>query len=174
MLQEKELNEILPDLPENVLREYNERKGIAGSPKISVGSQYIPFAGMTSDDEYFTISDIIESKQLILLDFWASWCAPCIKEIPILTQLYEDYKDKGLEIVSISLDENKTSWKKSIEKHNMSWIQIISNKGKSGNIAEMYGIYQIPRTLLINSNGEIVSGNLRGQELIEKINTLLK
>jgi thiol-disulfide isomerase/thioredoxin len=174
MLQEKELNEILPNLPENVLRKYNERNGLVDNPKISVGSQYLPFSGMTPDGGYFTLSDIIKSKQLIVLDFWASWCVPCIKEIPVLTRLYEDYKDKGLEIIGISLDENETSWKKAIEKHNMSWIQIISNKGKAGNIAEMYGVYQIPRTVLINSKGEIVSDNLRGQELTEKINNLFK
>lgn len=174
MLQEKELNEILSNLPENVLRKYNEMKGLVGHSKISVGSQYLPFSGMTPDGGYFTLSDIIKSKQLIVLDFWASWCVPCIKEIPVLTRLYEDYKDKGLEIVGISLDENESSWKKAIEKHNMPWIQIISNKGKAGNIAEMYGVYQIPRTVLINSKGEIVSDNLRGQKLTEKINNLLK
>jgi thiol-disulfide isomerase/thioredoxin len=174
LLQEKELNDILPNLSENVRQKYLERKGIITPTKITVGQPYIPFLGKTSDNGYFKLSDIIESKQLILLDFWASWCAPCIKEMPVLIQLYEDYKDKGLEIIGISLDENELQWKKAIEKNNMSWIQIISNKGKSDNIAEMYGIHQIPRTVLINGNGEILADNLRGQKLIEKIKSILE
>jgi thiol-disulfide isomerase/thioredoxin len=94
--------------------------------------------------------------------------------MPFLTQLYEDYRDKGLEIVSISLDNNELQWKKAIEKLSMSWIQVISKKGRADDIANMYGILQIPRIILINSDGKIVSDNLRGQQLIETINCLLK
>ncbi|MDR0574019.1 MAG: AhpC/TSA family protein [Tannerella sp.] len=172
--KEKDLKDILPKLSEKALREYYEKKGLTNLPKISVGQPYIPFNGKTSDNEYFNLSDVTEVKKVILLDFWASWCAPCLKEMPTLIQLYENYKDNGLEIIGISIDENELNWKKAIQKNKMSWIQVISNKNKSGNIAEMYGVSLIPYTILINENGKVIGDNLRGEELIGKIKSLLE
>jgi alkyl hydroperoxide reductase subunit AhpC len=94
--------------------------------------------------------------------------------MPVLIQLYEDYKDKGLEIISISLDENELKWRKSIEKHNMPWIQIINGKQQMDDIAKIYGVTAIPHTILIDKEGRIVSVNLRGQTLIDKIENLLE
>ena len=172
MLQEEDLEEFLPKLSENVRQKHYAMNGLAGNSKVSVGEPYMPFVGKTPDGKYCNLSDIVKSKQLVLLDFWASWCTPCIKEMPILTQLYENYKDKGLEIVGVSLDNSELPWKKAIEKHNMLWVNIINDE-KSNNIATLYGIYTIPHTVLINSNGEIISDKLRGQELVETVKNLL-
>ena len=172
-LKEKDLKDILPVLSENVRQKYEEQKNPLNIPKITVGQQYIPFKGKTTDNKYLNIADIVKTKKVVLLDFWASWCAPCLQEMPRLRQLYENYKDKGLEIVGISSDEHEIRWKKAIEKYKMSWIQIISAKD-TDNIAKMYGINQIPHTILINNEGKIISVNISGEELTEKINTLLQ
>jgi thiol-disulfide isomerase/thioredoxin len=100
---EKEINDILPNLSESTRQKYFERKGIVS--KISNGQQYIPFRGKTLSGEYFSIANIIRQEKLVLLDFWTSWCVPCLKEMPVIAQLHNDYKDKGLEIIGISIDE---------------------------------------------------------------------
>jgi peroxiredoxin len=176
IIKEKDRNEILPLLSKEAKQKYDDITKEANSPKVVIkeGQTCINFTGKTPNNEPFILSDIITAKKLILLDFWASWCVPCMKSMPEIAKLYDDYKDKGLEIVGISLDENETFWKKAIEKNSMSWIQIISNKEKADNIAKMYGVNMIPHTFLIDSKGKIVSVNLRGQELREKIKKVLE
>jgi thiol-disulfide isomerase/thioredoxin len=180
MIKEKERNEILPLLSKEAKQKYDDIKQKhdekANTRKVVIeeGQTYINFTGKTPNSEQFILSGIITAKRLILLDFWASWCAPCMKSMPEIAELYDNYKNKGLEIIGISLDVNEMFWKKAIEKNNMSWIQIISNKGNSDNIAEMYGVDKIPHTILINSEGEIIGVNLRGEKLREKIKKVLE
>lgn len=94
--------------------------------------------------------------------------------MPVLTELYNKYKDKGFEIIGISIDNNEHQWKQAIEKHNMTWLQIISKKEKSNNAEEKYDVKYIPYTVLIDSTGKIIDTNLRGEELLDKIDNLLK
>jgi peroxiredoxin len=74
-----------------------------------------------------------------------------------------------IEIVGISIDENKSFWEKAVEKHNMTWIQVINEKEKGTNVAEMYGVVSIPYTVLVDNNGKILCENIRGNELIKKV-----
>ncbi len=173
VMKEKELNEIIPNLSENVQEKYYELKNAKNTRKELTGQQYLPFSLKTLNNENFILSDAVASNKLILLDFWASWCMPCIKEMPMLVQLYKDYKDKGLEIVGISLDEGELSWKKTVEKNKMTWVQTINNKEKSANVANMYNVTSIPHTILIDANGKIVGDGLRGEDLIEEIKNIL-
>ena len=168
-----EMNDILASLSEDVRQAYEDKMNPA--PQASVGKQYIPFRGKMSDNTYLALSDVIKQNKLTLLDFWATWCGPCIKELPVIVQLYNDYKDKGLEIISISIDNNEQVWQSFIQKNNMSWLQVISKKGESDDIGKLYGVSAIPYMVLINSNGEVIATNIRGQELIDKIrNTLIQ
>ena len=168
-IREKEMNEILPLLSAEMQQKYNESK----ITKDLVGHAYIPFSCKAQSSETFNLSDIIGQRKLILLDFWASWCGPCIKEMPVLVELYKKYKDKGLEIISISTDNDELQWKKAIEKHNMTWLQLINGKEKNSNAKEMYGVQYIPYTVLIDSNGKIINTNLRGKDLIQQIQNIL-
>ena len=172
--QANERNDILAKLSESARDRYNEIYQRNTVPQIAAGQPYIPFRGKTADNGYIMLDDVIKKNKLVLVDFWASWCAPCIREMSVLTQLYNDYQNKGLEIIGVSLDENESSWKASIQQHNMSWLQIISKKDESDNIAELYGIVSIPHTVLVNGNGEIIATQIRGQELIEKIKNELE
>ena len=142
---------------------------------VRTGKPYTDFKAESSDGSTLRLSEIRKGKRLVLLDFWASWCNPCMKEMPNIIQIYKDYKDKGLEIVGISQDRNKEAWTKTIEKNQMKWIQLTDTEEPANeNVSELYHVKAIPYTILIDSTGTIVARNLRGEELRETVEKLLK
>ena len=110
----------------------------------------------------------------ILLDFWASWCAPCRKEHPNLIRIYEQFKDKNFDIISISLDSEKENWLKAISKDKLTWTQISDLKGQQNDIAVQYGVQSVPANFLINSKGIIIGKNLTTEQLNEKLKELVE
>lgn len=117
------------------------------------------------------VSDYVGKNKLVLIDFWASWCGPCIREIPYVVKAYDLYHDKGLEIVGVSLDKDKASWLQAIEQTGQKWPQMSDLKGWDCQGALFYNIQSIPANVLINEQGEIIARDLRGEDLI---NTLAK
>jgi len=107
----------------------------------------------------------------VLVDFWASWCGPCLQEVPNVKEIYEKYHDKGFEIYGISLDNKKQeqAWKDAIEKHGMNWVQVSSLEGWSCPAAKRYNVTGIPRMFILDPQGHIVAMDLRGEELKKKI-----
>lgn len=120
-----------------------------------------------------SISDYVGKNKVVLIDFWASWCGPCIKEMPYVVDAYNQYKDKGFQIVSISLDEEQGRWLSSIERLGMSWPQMSDLKGWKSAAAKLYGVDSIPFTLLVDQDGKIIDSNLRGTQLLNKLQELL-
>ncbi len=112
-----------------------------------------------------------DKKSYLLLDFWASWCHPCINEIPNLKKAYKEFSNKGFNIISISLDKNNKAWSKALNEHNMTWTQL---NDSIGDVASTYGVTAIPFTLLLDKDGKIVAKNLRGEQLENKLKELLK
>lgn len=134
-----------------------------------VGNTYKDLSLSDQSGVAVRLSDVVSQQKLTLIDFWASWCIPCLQEVPHLIATYKKYKSKGFEIIGISLDNNEGAWKKSIHQHEMNWIHVSDLKGWQSDAAKEYGVRSIPFTLLVDQNGKIVGENLRGAELEEKV-----
>ena len=108
-----------------------------------------------------------------MIDFWASWCGPCRQENPNVVVLYKEFHNKGLNIISVSLDEDATEWKEAIVKDKLTWTHVSNLKEMKDPIALQYGVTQIPTTFLLDATGKVVAVDLRGEELNAKIKALL-
>ncbi len=117
------------------------------------------------------LAALVAGKRYYLVDFWASWCAPCRKEIPNLKALYERYKDRGLEIVSVSIDTNRKAWLKALDEEQLAWPSGIDG----GSIAKAYHVQFIPAIFLVDgATGKCIQQDLRGQQLADRLADLLK
>ena len=108
-----------------------------------------------------------------LLDFWASWCGPCLLQIPDLHAAYDTYHDKGFEIIGVSVDKSGDRWKKSIDKYEMTWPQLSDLKGWASEAAADYNVTFIPFNMLIDAEGRIIAKNLHSKALQKQLSELL-
>ena len=113
--------------------------------------------------------------QIVLIDFWASWCRPCRMENPNVVAAYKKFKDKGFTIYSVSLDQDGGRWKDAITQDGLAWPNHVSDlKGWQSEAAKLYGVQGIPAQFLLDKDGKIVAKNLRGEELEKKLAELLQ
>ncbi len=111
--------------------------------------------------------------KVTLIDFWASWCAPCREENPNVVALYAELHAQGLNIISVSLDKEATKWKEAVAKDKLTWTQVSNLKEMKDPIALQYNVTQIPTTYLLDATGKVVAIDLYGDDLKEKIKELL-
>jgi thiol-disulfide isomerase/thioredoxin len=130
-----------------------------------VGKKYIDFDLITPENMAVKLSDYMGHSKFTIIEFWASWCAPCIAGVPWLKKLYSKYNDKGLKIISISLDDKMSDWQRVLKKVDAPWIHLSDLKGKRSALTEAYLIEGIPRSLLIDKNGIIIEVNIPPQVL---------
>lgn len=142
------------------------------SKQIAVGKTVADF--ILPDDQGNDFSLLSLRGQYVLVDFWASWCAPCRAENVHLLKAYNELQDKNFKIVGVSLDENKASWLHAVKQDGMPWIQVSDLKGFNTDIAKKYDISAIPQNFLINPEGVIIAKNLRGEDVNEQIAALMR
>ncbi|HSZ72019.1 MAG TPA: TlpA disulfide reductase family protein [Cytophagaceae bacterium] len=110
----------------------------------------------------------------VVIDFWASWCGPCRAESPNMVKLYKKMKSDRFEILGVSLDGSEDAWDKAIEKDGLNWLHVSDLMQWNSPVVALYGIEGIPATVVVDPNGIIVAKNLRGEELMTKLEELLK
>ena len=139
------------------------------------GQSYVDLSQPTAGGEPLSLSSAIDNpaNKYVLLDFWASWCGPCMGEVPALKETYAAYHDKGFEIFGVSLDNDRERWMGAVEKNGMNWIHVSDLQGWQNAAAAEYGVRSIPANFLIDSEGKIVATGLRGDDLKAKIAELL-
>ncbi|MDR2383345.1 MAG: AhpC/TSA family protein [Prevotellaceae bacterium] len=157
--QHTEYVKVLSELAENIDR-------------VASGKKAPDFRALTREGKSVSLYDFI-GRGYVLIDFWASWCAPCRKENPDLVKLYDKYRNKGFELISVSLDHKTDAWIKAIEKDGLTWIQLVDFDAWAGDGVKTYGVRLIPYKFLIDKNGVIVAKNLRGENLDELLNKYL-
>ena len=135
----------------------------------AVGHEAPDFELATPTGEKIKLSSL--RGKYVLVDFWASWCGPCRKEIPNIKKVYSEFKDKGLEVIGVSIDNSDKAWKKALEEEKLDYLQL----GDPKNItSKLYNFNGIPFIILISPEGIILDKGLRGETIREKIAEYLK
>lgn len=140
--------------------------------KADIGAKAPEFSGPTPDGETLSLSDALGKYTII--DFWASWCAPCRVENPNIVKAYEKYHEKGLNIIGVSLDRDRESWLKAIEDDGLDWYQISHLQFWNDPIIGDYNVTAIPAAFLLDENGVIIDKDVRGEALQAKLASLFK
>ena len=122
-----------------------------------VGGQYLDFTALTPLAQELSLSDLVGKTDYVLVDFWASWCGPCRRLIPVLKEIYASQPKGRLEIFSCSVDQDENEWKKALEEELMPWKQV--REDAEHPCADKYNVQFIPHTILIDRNGTIVAIN---------------
>ena len=146
---------------------------LEASEAVAVGKQYVDFTMKNPEGEYVSLSDFAGKGKYVFVDFWASWCGPCRDEMPNVVKAYNKYKNKGFEIVGVSLDKDEDKWIQGIKDLKMTWPQMSDLKLWESEVVGLYAIQGIPHTLLLDKEGKIIAKDLRGDMLDAKLAELM-
>ena len=155
-------------LPEEMRKREQIRvmeQSLEASAKTAEGATIPDFSRPAPDGTLLSIMSEVSQHRITIIDFWASWCGPCRQEIPSVIELYKKYKDKGLGIVGVSLDNDKDEWLTAIKQLNMAWPQMSDQNDWGNSVAKLFNITSIPHTIVVGQQGKILRHGLRGEAL---------
>ncbi len=141
-------------------------ESIANLGKTDIGQPYIDITLSSIEGNEVSVSELVADGKYVLIDFWATWCSPCMNELPHLKAAYEEYKDKDFEIYGISLDRNEMDWK-SVVSSQMPWVNVLNSAESSATVD--YAVRTIPTNILVSPEGIIIAKNLRGEAVAETL-----
>ena len=176
-LETEELDQLLQQIPEPFAsdpRIVRIKERVVRLKATAVGQAFTDFEMLTPDGAPIKLSDYAGKGKVVLIDFWASWCGPCRREMPNIVKAYKTYKSKGFEIVGVSLDRDGEAWKKAIKDDGITWPQMSDLQYWNSLGAELYGVNSIPHTVLLDAEGTIIARGLHGEGLQEKLAEVLQ
>jgi peroxiredoxin len=139
---------------------------------IKVGDKFVDFTLPDMNGKNISLSDY--KGKYVLLDFWGSWCMPCRQENPNLVKVYNEFKNKGFDILGVSIETNKQNWLEAIRHDNITWECVSDLKGDQNKAALIYSISYYPSDFLIDPDGIIIAKDLRGEALRAKLAEIFK
>ena len=131
----------------------------------TAGSYFTDFVGVTPDGKELSLSELVGQTDYVLVDFWASWCGPCRRFVPVLKELYFSMPEGRLQILSCSVDQEDAEWRQALKEEDMPWAQVREDEAHP--CSDLYNVQYIPHTVLIDSEGMIVGVNLEEPEIQE-------
>ena len=141
---------------------------------LKVGERVPDFTLSTPDGKEVNFYRFVKDKKCVILDFWASWCSWCRKESPNVKEVYDKYRNKGVDVISVSFDTDRERWVKAIEEDGTPWTQVSDLKGTDkGYLYGWYGLKGIPAIYLIDSEGRIIVENMRGEVIMNSVKKYL-
>lgn len=157
----------LRDARYDIMREYCDHRmaSVKRRKATAVGCEYLNFELPDLSDKKVLFSTFVEGNRYTLLQFWASWCAPCLAELPALVKVYDEYKKSGFTVVGVSLDSDKEACAAACAGMKLRWVQLCAPSGGSSELAAAYGVDAIPANILVNDRGTIIARNISPEEL---------
>ena len=144
----------------------------SGSAQLKIGGTVPEIELPNKVDSILKLSSL--NGKVVLIDFWASWCAPCRAANPYILKLFKQYNIKGFEVFAVSLDVKKEAWLKAIKKDRLTYTQVIDYDGWLSKVAEKYFVDALPTNFLVDKTGKIIAINLEGKELFDTVKRLVE
>jgi peroxiredoxin len=174
-LSAKELETIINSLDPAVARTpviVNLKSRLEVLKRVEIGQKAPDFIMNDPKGKPVSLSSLL-GKNILLVDFWAAWCGPCRAENPNVVKVFNEFKDKGFNILGVSLDQAANDWTRAINDDKLTWTHVSDLKYWNNAAARLYGVNSIPANFLLDRNGVIIARNLRGDDLYNKVKELL-